>query len=117
MLRAAITEAESAVMAALWRRGALSPKALLEEVRKEQSWGDATIKTLLNRLMRKENIRSDRTSGVLVYVPQVSREDYLDYEVQAFVDRLFEGDRERLTLYLKDQAAVSVFDPASIAKV
>lgn len=95
-----ITEAESVVLAALWRCGPLPSKSLLGEVQLHQDWGDATIKTLLNRLMHKRAVKSERVNGLLRYVPLVTRQDYVESEVSALTDRLFDGRRDRLIAYL-----------------
>lgn len=95
-----VTEAESEILAALWRRGPLTPSGLIEEVRLAQPWGDATIKTLLGRLMRKNAIRPDRDDGRLTYRALIDRETYLDAEVQALADRLFDGKLERLVAHV-----------------
>ena len=87
-------------MAALWRCGRLSFAALIDEVRKDQAWGDATIKTLLHRLIRKNAIRSERDDGRQVYRALVDRDAYLAAEVQALIDRLFGGDRAQLAGFL-----------------
>lgn len=91
-----ITEAESEVLAALWRRGPLSTKALVADVQSVQAWGDATIKTLLHRLMRKGAVLSERDDGRQQYRALVSRRAYAEGEVQALADRLFGGDRQAL---------------------
>lgn len=95
-----ITEAESVVLAALWRCGPLPSKSLLGEVQLHQDWGDATIKTLLNRLMHKRAVKSERVDGLLRYIPLVTRQDYVESEVSALTDRLFDGRRDRLIAYL-----------------
>jgi len=95
-----VTEAESEVLAALWRHGPLTPPRLIEVVKARRDWGEATIKTLLGRLMQKKAVRSVREGGHLVYRPLLSREAYVAAEVEALVARLFEGDRARLTAYL-----------------
>lgn len=87
-----ITEAESEILAALWRRGPLSFVSLIEEVQSVQSWGGATIKTLLNRLMHKGAIRSIREDGRQLYHPGVTREAYVRGQAQALADRLYAGD-------------------------
>ena len=97
----AITEAESQVLAALWRRGPLSFASLIEEVKTAQPWGDATIKTLLNRLMHKGAIRSVKEDGRQRYHPTLERRAYVDGEIQALADRLFEGDRAALGRYIE----------------
>lgn len=65
-----------------------------------QPWGDATIKTLLNRLMHKGAVRSEREDGRQRYHPMIDRRTYVDGEVQAVVDRLFGGDRGQLLDHL-----------------
>lgn len=91
-----ITEAESEVLAALWKHGPLTPARLIEAVKARRDWGDATIKTLLGRLMQKKIVRSVREDGRLLYEPLITREAYVDGEIQALADRLFDGDREKL---------------------
>jgi predicted transcriptional regulator len=95
-----VTEAESEVLAALWRLGPLSPTRLFEAVQSRRDWGEATIKTLLGRLMQKKFIRSAQEDGRILYYPELSRKSYVDGEVDALVARLFEGDRNKLSEYL-----------------
>jgi BlaI family transcriptional regulator, penicillinase repressor len=99
----AVTEAESVVLAALWRHGPLSFASLIEAVKADQSWGDATIKTLLGRLMRKGAVRSERADGRLSYRPLIDREAYVDQQVQALTDRLFGGSRQALMAFVSDR--------------
>jgi BlaI family penicillinase repressor len=95
-----VTEAESEVLSALWRLGPLTPVRLIEAVKARRDWGDATIKTLLGRLMQKKAIRSQRDDGRLLYHPLVTREQYVTAEVQALADRLFDGDPRRLAAFI-----------------
>ena len=80
-----VTEAESEVLSALWRLGPLTPARLIEAVKARRDWGDATVKTLLGRLL---------------YHPLVTREMYVTWEVKALADRLFEGDPLRLAAFV-----------------
>lgn len=102
MARIAVTEAESAILSALWRHGPLSFASLIEAVKAENAWGDATIKTLLGRLMRKGAVRSERDDGRQRYHAAIERRDYLDGEVDVLVARLFDGRREELKAFLAD---------------
>jgi predicted transcriptional regulator len=98
--RVHVTEAESEVLAALWRLGPLTPARLVEAVKARRDWGEATIKTLLGRLMQKKAIRSERDDGRLLYHPLVTREMYVMAEIQALADHLFEGDPRRLADFI-----------------
>ena len=99
-----VTEAESAVLDALWRCGPLPPARLIEEVKRVRPWGEATIKTLLGRLMQKKAVLSARQDGRLLYRPQIDRTEYLQSEVRALIDRLFDGDAKALTDFLAARA-------------
>lgn len=96
-----VTVAESEVLAALWRRGPLSSADLIDEVKSVQQWGDATIKTLLGRLIRKHAIRSEKIDGRQRYHPLIDRAAYIDGEIQALADRLFGGDPAALAAHLE----------------
>ncbi len=99
----AITEAEAEVMAALWRRGPLSFASLIEEVKMAQPWADATIKTLLNRLMHKGAVRSVKEDGRQRYHPAFERKAWVGAEVEALTLRLFNGDRMALLQFLAER--------------
>lgn len=86
-----ITAAESQIMDALWRLGPLPVDALIEDVAARESWGGATVKTLINRLLKKKAIRSERIDGKVRYAPVLQRADYVQGESQGLLDRLFEG--------------------------
>ncbi|HEY0053619.1 MAG TPA: crosslink repair DNA glycosylase YcaQ family protein [Caulobacteraceae bacterium] len=95
-----MTEGESAILAALWRRGPLTAPDLIEEVRARQPWGTATVKTLLGRLIRKGAILSRREGGRQRYVAALTRDAYVKAEVGKLVERLFEGDPNGLREHL-----------------
>lgn len=99
MVEIHVTEAESAVLEALWRSGPLPPRRLIAEVKAARPWGEATIKTLLGRLMQKQLVRSERDEGLLVYRPMVEREAYVETEVRAVAARLFGGDLGALAAF------------------
>ena len=57
-----ISKAESAVMDVLWRRSPLTADEVVAALDKSQDWQEATIKTLLNRLLTKKAIRAEKDS-------------------------------------------------------
>jgi BlaI family penicillinase repressor len=90
-----ITAAESEIMGALWRRGPLTLDDVLAEVA-DQNWGRATVKTLVNRLLHKGALASERIDGRHQYRALVAQEDYRQTESQGLLDRLFDGRLEPL---------------------
>jgi predicted transcriptional regulator len=86
-----ISDAESRIMDALWRRGPLVVEDIIAETAPAQGWSDATVKTLIGRLLKKRAIQSVR-EGRVRYRPLVGRDDYLAAESQGFLDRVFGGE-------------------------
>lgn len=64
-------------------------------------WGDATIKTLLHRLIQKGAVRSEKQDGRQLYHPILSRDVYLDDQIDGVANRLFGGDREALAAHAR----------------
>jgi predicted transcriptional regulator len=88
---AKISGAESHIMEALWTQGAMTAEEIVQTVGPAQAWGEATVKTLINRLLKKKALASERAGGRAIYRPIVSREDYVTGESQGLLDRLFGG--------------------------
>lgn len=89
----------------LWRRGPLSFASLIEEVKSSHPWADATVKTLLHRLMQKGAVKSVKEDGRHLYHPQIARDAYVEGEVAHLVRRLFDGDASALKTFLKNRQA------------
>ena len=98
-----ITAAESHIMDALWRRGPLSADELIDDPGKPQGWGGATVKTLINRLLKKGALKSARNDGRVRYAPLLAREDYVQSESQGLLDRLFEGSLTPLVAHFAER--------------
>ena len=97
-----ITAAESQIMEALWRSGPRTADELIEDPGKLQEWGAATVKTLINRLLKKKALQSDRIDGRVRYQPLLARADYVQTESQGLLDRLFEGSLTPLVAHFAE---------------
>src|SRR5271170_4145226 len=109
-----ITAAESQVMEALWRESPRTVDQLLAEVGAAQGWGDATVKTLINRLLKKKALASERVDGRTRYRPMVSRAEYLTAESQGLLDRLFGGELAPLVAHYANHRALSAEELARL---
>ena len=87
----AISEAESLVMDVLWRNHPLSAEDVVASLASSTDWQEATVKTLLNRLLKKRAIAAEREGRRYLYRPLLKREDYVHAESKSLLDRLFDG--------------------------
>ena len=111
---ARVSGAESRIMEALWARGPLTAEDLVREVGAAQDWGEATVKTLITRLLKKKAIASAREGGRARYTPLITREDYVTGESQGLLDRLFGGQLAPLVAHYAKHRALA---PEEVARL
>jgi BlaI family penicillinase repressor len=86
-----VSEAESQIMDALWRKAPLSPEEIIAAVGPSNSWAPGTVRTLITRLLRKKALAGARGQDGYLYRPLIARADYVQAESQSLLDRLFGG--------------------------
>lgn len=112
-----ISDAEHAVMEALWRESPRTAAEICDEVSGQRGWSLATVKTLLGRLVSKEAIAADPDGRRFLYRPLVERADYIGGESRRLVDRLFGGRAAPLLLHLVEAEALSEADIDEIERL
>jgi BlaI family transcriptional regulator, penicillinase repressor len=112
-----VSSAEGIVMEALWRRQPLSAEDVATEVASDQSWTDATVKTLLNRLLSKGAIAAEKDGRRYLYRPLLQREDYVLEESTSLIDRLFEGRVSSLVTHFSEREKLSAEDVAELKRL
>ena len=112
-----ISEAESVVMDVLWQRHPLSAEDVVAALAGNQSWQEATVKTLLNRLLNKGAIRADKDGRRYLYAPLLKREDWVMEESQGLLERLFGGRVAPLVAHFSEQRKLSRKDIAELRKL
>src|SRR5438552_339326 len=114
---ARISAAESQVMEALWREGPLTADQIVAAVGGPQGWGGATVKTLINRLLKKKALASQRVDGRALYRPLVTRAEYVTGESQGLLDRLFEGQLAPLVAHYARHRPLSADEVARLKRL
>lgn len=109
-----ISDAEHAVMEALWQRSPLSASEVCEKVCSDRSWSLATVKTLLSRLVVKQAVATQPDGKRFLYTPRIAREAYIGTESRRLVDRLFGGRAAPLFAHLAEADALTSSDIAEI---
>jgi BlaI family transcriptional regulator, penicillinase repressor len=109
-----ITDAEHAVMEALWDRPRLTAAEVCEEVCAQRDWSLATVKTLLSRLVQKGALTAEPDGRRFLYTPAIAREAYVGGESRRLVDRLFGGSAASLVAHLAETEALTDSDLAEI---
>ena len=113
-----ISEAEHAVMEALWSADApLTAAEVCEKVCATRDWSLATVKTLLSRLVAKRAAATRPDGRRFLYSPAIARAAYVGGESKRLVDRLFGGRAAPLFAQLAEQEALTEDDLAEIERL
>lgn len=112
-----ISDAESQVMEVLWRRSPQTAEEVIAALVKPRGWAEGTVKTLLNRLLKKGAIAAERDGRRYLYSPRLARQDWLRSESQGLLDRLFGGRVAPLVAHFSEQRKLSRKDIAELRKL
>lgn len=112
-----ISEAESAVMELLWQRSPLSAEDVVAALSRSQNWQEPTIKTLLNRLLKKGAVRAEKDGRRYLYAPVLERADWVQHESEGLLDRLFGGRVAPLVAHFSEHRKLSKKDIAELRRL
>lgn len=112
-----ISEAESVVMDILWARNPLGADEVAAALADRRDWQEATIKTLLNRLLNKGAVEAVRDGRRYLYSPRIRREDWVLEESRGLLERLFDGRVAPLVAHFSAHRKLSRKDIAELRKL
>jgi len=113
-----ISEAEAVVMEVLWsKKGAVSSEDVIAALAHQQHWQEATIKTLLNRLLKKRAISAEKDGRRYLYSPILRRDQWLSSESEGLLDRLFGGRVAPLVAHFGKHRKLSKKDLADLKRL
>ena len=112
-----ISDAEAVVMDVLWKRSPLSAEDVVASLSSRQDWQEATVKTLLNRLLKKGAIDAEKDGRRYLYAPVLQREAWVQGESESLLDRVFGGRVAPLVAHFSEQRKLSRKDIAELRKL
>jgi len=112
-----ISEAEWMVMKVLWSRGPLTANEVVEELAGKTHWKPKTVKTLINRLVKKGAVRFEREGRKYRYYPAVSENECVRQERTSFARRVYGGAMKPMLAELLEDADLSGKDIVDLKKI
>jgi BlaI family penicillinase repressor len=113
-----ISDAEWEVMNVLWSAsGPLSASEVIERLPDRIDWNPRTVKTLLNRLIKKHALRFDRDGKRYLYRPAVPRERCVRLESRSFLARVFGGSVGPMLAHFVTHAELSTKELAELQEL
>lgn len=112
-----ISVAESVIMEALWKQSPLTAEDIAAQVAADHEWTEATVRTLINRLLKKKAIAAKKDGRKYLYRPAMKRADWVHEESQGLIDRLFDGRLAPLVTHFSERRKLSARDIAELKRL
>ncbi len=102
-----ISAAEWEVMTVVWNRTPSAASDIVEQLETKRGWRSRTIRTLLDRLVKKGALRFEVEGKRYLYWPRVTMEKCVRKESQSFLERVFGGEPASMLVHLVKTARLS----------
>jgi BlaI family penicillinase repressor len=112
-----ISEAEWRVCQVLWRRSPQTGNEIVEALGDKTDWSPRTIKTLINRLVKKNVLGFDSRGREYHYFPLLSEEECIQAHTQSFVKRVFDGAAGAMVATFLNSQQLSPEEIAELKKI
>ena len=116
-----ISEAEWSIMKVLWdnqnQSSGMTLGEIVQRLTEPTGWSNTTIRTLIIRLAEKGAVSIDKTTGVYKYTPNARKDECVKYEVDSFVERVFDNSPYKLMASLVTQCTLSDSERKEIIRI
>jgi BlaI family penicillinase repressor len=113
-----ISDTEWEVMNVLWSQSPLSAAQVVAALQTaDPSWHEQTVKTLLNRLMKKQALGYRKEGRAYLYRPLVTKEDCVGAVSESFLTRVFGGSLQPLLAHFVESRKLSAEEIAELKRL
>lgn len=95
-----LSSLEWKIMEALWEKSPLSASEVHDELRETDDCHVKTVRSLLDRMIKKEAVTRKKKHGVWVFNPALDRDASLNKESRTFLQRFFRAQPVPLVAHL-----------------
>lgn len=86
-----ITDSEWEIMRVIWENDLTKSKDIILLLNKKMNWSPSTVKTLLNRLVKKNIIGYQNEKEKFLYYPLITERDAIQYKMEKVAKQIYEG--------------------------
>ena len=110
-----ITDAELAVLQALWELGSATVRELVEKLYSENTLSlNATVQKLLERLEAKKCLKRNRNFWPHQFTAMITRDDLIERQLKSTSEKLCDGELQPLLTCLVKTRSLSAEDRKSL---
>jgi BlaI family penicillinase repressor len=102
-----LTEAEWEIIQVVWERGPCAAPEVQEELVARKKWTYSTVKTLMDRMVAKGLLTTERIRNLILYRTAISQQDAQRGELLRTVQRAFGGAFTPMMQFMVESDALS----------
>jgi BlaI family transcriptional regulator, penicillinase repressor len=100
-----IADSEWRIMKLLWKKAPQTAEAMIGCLKDSTRWNPRTVKTLLNRLVKKSAISFTKNGRSYLYFPLVDEKECVRAESRSFIDRVYGGGlKPMLAAFIEEES-------------
>jgi BlaI family penicillinase repressor len=113
-----ISETEWQVMKIVWAQSPCSAEQIIEALNAiSADWHPRTVKTLLNRLVKKGALAFQKDGRAYLYRPLATERQCVDAASRSFLERVFDGSLKPMLAHFVEQRKLSDREIAELKKL
>ena len=102
-----LTEGEWAIIQAVWKNEPCAAPTVQEELETRKSWTYSTVKTMMDRMVTKGLLKTERMRNLILYRSVITRIQAQKSEIMRTVKRAFDGALTPMMQFLLDNHKLS----------
>ena len=112
-----ISESEWEVMNVVWQKSPIPASEIVQQLSVRNKWHSRTIRTLLDRLVKKGALTIEEDGKRYLYTPAISMDECIHHESRSFIDRVFGGEPVSMLLNLVKNTKLSADEIKQLKKI
>jgi predicted transcriptional regulator len=102
-----LTEGEWTIIQAVWNNQPCAAPTVQELLQSEKAWTYSTVKTMMDRMVAKGLLRTERIRNLILYRAAITRREAQSSEIMRAVKRAFDGALTPMMQFLLDNNELS----------
>ena len=102
-----LTEGEWAIIQAVWDNEPCAAPTVQEELEAQKSWTYSTVKTMMDRMVAKGLLTTEKIRNLFLYRSAITRTEAQTGEIMRAVKRAFDGALTPMMQFLLDSDSLS----------
>jgi len=102
-----ISEAEWEVMNVLWEKAPRTASEVIHALQEKTDWKPKTIRTLLDRLVKKEVVGVNQSYKVYAFIPLYTQNECQIAEAKSFLNRIYGGTMKSMLVQFCEEQSIT----------